>query len=34
MQSAGGRREVTFDAQYLEASGAIYTMTMTIERVK
>ena len=39
MQSAGGRREVPFEVQYRGASysgmgGGIYTMSMTIERVK
>jgi len=39
MQSAGGRREVPFEAQYRGTNypgsgGGIYTMSMTIERVK
>ena len=34
MQSAGGQREVPFEAQYRGPGGGIYTMSMTIERVK
>ncbi|HEX7296856.1 MAG TPA: hypothetical protein VF251_13960 [Pyrinomonadaceae bacterium] len=38
MQSAGGRREVAFEVQYRGANsgigGGIYTISMTIERVK
>ena len=39
MQSAGGRREVPFEAQYrgtnyTGSGGGIYTMSMTIERVR
>lgn len=34
MQSAGGQREVTFDAQYRGSGRAVYTVMMTIERLK
>jgi LGFP repeat-containing protein len=34
MQSAGGQREVTFDAHYRDSGRAVYTLMMAIERVK
>jgi len=34
MESAGGHREVPFEARYADASGGEYYIVMTIERVK
>jgi hypothetical protein len=34
MQANGGRQKVTFEAQYRDMSSAVYTIMMTIERVK